>query len=127
MAKEKKQEIKTVMRSEKDDRKFHFKATVWGEIRTVADVVVAIKDKENKDKVTEYHSLELGLDDEDGERFYLTDKDMSHADMYKRGVTGTFTVRIDVEEGFKAQITKSGKEIVKNGIYKIYVTDFVKE
>lgn len=116
MAKDK-QIIKTVTRSEKDDRKYHFTAKVWGEVRTVTDVVMTIEG-------TEYHSLELGLDDEEGERFYLTDKDMSHAEIFKRGVTGTFEIRIDVEEGFMSHTTKTGKEMTQNGKYKILLTGF---
>ena len=109
--------MKTITRSEKDNRKFHMTASVWGEVRTLADVITQVGE-------TEYHSLEVGLDDEDGERFYLTDKDMSHAKIYKRGSTGIFTIRIDVEEGFMSHTTKSGKEMTQNGKYKILVTKF---
>lgn len=104
MAQKKVETVAQVSARDKEDRKFHMFVKVWGEIRKVSDVVMQIEDKE-------YHHLELALDDEEEERFYLTDKNMENLDKYKRGMMGTFTVRIDVEEGFK-------------GKTKMVVTDF---
>lgn len=82
------------------------------EIRKVEDVANTFT-KDGKE--IEYHKIVLACDvGEDCDRIYLTDKDMSNLAKYKRGMVGTFKIRIDVEEDFG---TKA----------KILVTDFIEQ
>ena len=80
----------------------HYLTKVWGEVRKVQDVVVKIHD-DKKHTDTEYHHLDISCDDENGDRFFLQDKDMSHNKLYKRGTCGTFTLRVDVEDMYKGK------------------------
>ena len=70
------------------------------EIRKVEDTSYEFNEKE-------YHRIDLQCDDEDGERIYFTDKNMENLPRYKRGLIGTFKIRIDCETEFgtKAKIT----------------------
>lgn len=49
--------------------------------------------------------IDLKVDDENGDRIFLKDKNMDNIDKYKRGMTGTFTLSIEVEEDFKTKTT----------------------
>lgn len=50
--------------------------------------------------------MDLHIDDDDGERVYLEDKCAARWPLYKRGVTGTFRLKISCEKefGIKARI-----------------------
>lgn len=54
------------------------------------------------------------LDDEHDNFAYLHDKNLGHAEMYKRGAVGTFLLSVSVDEGYK-------------GRTKIFVADFKPE
>ena len=85
---------------------YHFIAEVKDvEIRKVEDIDASFQN--SKGETVESHYIKLTCDvGEDMDRVFFKDKDMSNLDKYKRGQIGTFTIRIDVEEGFgnKAKI-----------------------
>ena len=85
---------------------YHFIAEVKDvEIRKVEDIYASFQN--SKGESVESHYIKLTCDvGEDMDRVFFKDKDMSNLDKYKRGQIGTFTIRIDVEEGFgnKAKI-----------------------
>lgn len=58
---------------------------------------------ESKDgKKIEGAVVEILVDDDDTERFYLIDKDPGNLEKYQRGMIGTFTLRVDLERKFGA-------------------------
>ena len=70
------------------------------EIRKVEKVEKPFKTKDGKENVIRY--IDIIADDEDTNRIYLKDKCMDNFENYKRGMVGTFTVRIAIEDdGFK--------------------------
>ena len=75
------------------------------EIRKVEDVDKSFKNK--KGETVEAHEILLACDDENEDRIFLHDKNMENLAKYKRGMIGTFKIRIDIEEdfGMKAKIT----------------------
>jgi hypothetical protein len=97
-----KQALPVVDQKDLGERVCHYTAKTWGEVRKVTDVVIKITDDKTKQE-KEYHHLDLACDDENADRFFLQDKDMSHASLYGRGVSGTFTLRIDVEDKFRGK------------------------
>jgi hypothetical protein len=58
-----------------------------------------------KGETREYSYILLHCDDENGERIYFKDKDMSRADKYARGQVGDVLLRIDSETGFGGKTT----------------------
>jgi hypothetical protein len=56
----------------------------------------------------------LHCDDQDGERVFLRDYDFGNFEKYSRGQVGTFVVRIDVEEGWKAKTLISIVDFIPN-------------
>lgn len=74
------------------------------EIRKAEVVEGSFIAKSGEEKVT--RKIELAADDKDLNRIYLSDKDLSHEELYKRGTIGTFKLKIDLEEefGIKAKI-----------------------
>lgn len=79
---------------------YHFTAKVEDvEIRKVEDVDASFEDKNGK--TVESHYIKLTCDvGEDMDRVFFKDKEMSNLEKYKRGMVGTFFIRVDVEEGF---------------------------
>ena len=56
---------------------------------------------EKDGKKIESHYIKLTCDvGEDMDRVFFKDKDMANLEKYKRGMVGTFFIRVDVEEGF---------------------------
>lgn len=74
------------------------------EIRKAEVVEGSFKTKTGEEKATK--KIELSVDDKDLNRIYLSDKDLTHEELYKRGTVGTFKLKIDFEEefGIKAKI-----------------------
>ena len=71
-----------------------------GEIRKVEKVEKPFKTKDGKENVIRY--IDIIADDDDLNRIYLKDKCMDNLEKYKRGMVGTFTLRIAIEDdGFK--------------------------
>lgn len=91
---------------------YHFTAEVKDvEIRKVEDIDASFEGKDGK--TVESHYIKLTCDvGEDMDRVFFKDKDMGNLEKYKRGMVGTFFIRVDVEEGFGAKA-------------KFLVTDFV--
>lgn len=80
------------------------------EIRKVEDVDASFQNA--KGEVIESHYIKLTCDaGESMERVFFKDKDMGNLEKYKRGMIGTFFIRVEVEEGFGAKA-------------KFFVTDF---
>lgn len=79
---------------------YHFIAEVKDvEIRKVEDVDASFEN--SKGETVENHYIKLTCDvGEDMDRVFFKDKDMSNLKKYKRGMVGTFFIRVDVEEGF---------------------------
>ena len=79
---------------------YHFTAEVKDvEIRKVEDVDASFEN--NKGEMVESHYIKLTCDvGEDMDRVFFKDKDMGNLEKYKRGMVGTFFIRVDVEEGF---------------------------
>ena len=102
-------DIKEIKINEKDARVFHFKAEVLGEVRKVTKVDGSFTASDGKS--VESYKLEIALDDEDEERFFLYDKDISHADELEKGKTYRFTLRVDCDETFEKRM-KSVKMFV---------------
>lgn len=86
-----------------DKKTYHFNAEVKEcEIRKVEDIDNSFENK--KGEKVESHYILLTCDvGEDFDRVWFKDKDMSNLKKYKRGMVGTFTLRIDVEEDFGAK------------------------
>lgn len=62
------------------------------------------KDKDGKDQEHDISFLQVTvLDDEHDIIAYLRDPDTSHAEMYKRGTVGTFTLTVSEDNGFKGR------------------------
>ena len=108
-------DVKEIKINEKDARVFHFMAEVTGEVRKVTKVDGSFTSADGKS--VESYKLEIALDDEDAERFFLYDKDISHAEELEKGKTYVFTVRIDCDESFDKRM----KSI------KIFVVSFKKK
>lgn len=79
---------------------YHFTAEVKDvEIRKVEDVDASFQNA--KGETVESHYIKLTCDvGEDMDRVFFKDKDMANLSKYKKGMTGTFFIRVDVEEGF---------------------------
>lgn len=82
---------------------YHFTAEVKDvEIRKVEDVDASFHN--SKGETVESHYIKLTCDvGDDMDRVFFKDKDMANLEKYKRGMVGTFFIRIDVEEGFGAK------------------------
>lgn len=82
---------------------YHFTAEVKDvEIRKVEDVDASFQN--SKSETVESHYIKLTCDvGEDMDRVFFKDKDMANLEKYKRGMVGTFFIRVDVEEGFGAK------------------------
>lgn len=82
---------------------YHFTAEVKDvEIRKVEDVDASFQNA--KGETVESHYIKLTCDvGEDMDRVFFKDKDMANLSKYKKGMTGTFFIRVDVEEGFGAK------------------------
>lgn len=68
-------------------------------------------EKDGKDIVSEY--LDLSIDDENGNRVYLKDKNLDNESKYHRGDVGTFHITIQCEEDFKKKYTILVRDFVK--------------
>lgn len=79
---------------------YHFTAEVKNvEIRKVEDIDASFEN--SKGEKVESHFIKLTCDvGEEMDRVFFRDKDMSNLEKYKRGMVGTFFLRVDVEEGF---------------------------
>ena len=82
---------------------YHFTAEVKDvEIRKVEDIDASFTN--TKGEVVDSHYIKLTCDvGEDMDRVFFKDKDMGNFEKYKRGMVGTFFIRVDVEEGFGAK------------------------
>ena len=105
-------DVKEVSIREKESRIFHFNAEVTGEVRKVTKVDGSFTASDGKS--VESYKLEIALDDEDAERFFLYDKDVSHAEKLEKGKIYVFTVRIDCDESFDKRMKS----------VRIFVVDF---
>lgn len=77
---------------------YHFIALVPNvEVRKVEE-----KSFPAKDGKTEIKSITLHCDDENGDRIYFNDK-YARKDIYRRGLIGTFKIRLDCVEDFGTQ------------------------
>ena len=68
------------------------------EIRKVEELDNSFKTKDGKD--VESKAISLKVDDDDEERVELIDKTSDNLTKYKKGMTGTFTLRVDLEKEF---------------------------
>lgn len=93
---------------------YHFTAEVKDvEIRKVEDIDNSFKD--NKGNKIESHYIKLTCDvGEDMDRVFFKDKDMGNLEKYKRGMVGTFFIRIDVEEDFGSKAKFLVVDFVEN-------------
>lgn len=82
---------------------YHFTAEVKDvEIRKVENIDASFEGKDGK--TVDSHYIKLTCDvGEDMDRVFFKDKDMGNLEKYKRGMVGTFFIRVDVEEGFGAK------------------------
>lgn len=82
---------------------YHFTAEVKNvEIRKVEDVDASFEGKDGE--TVESHYIKLTCDvGEDMDRVFFKDKNMANLEKYKRGMVGTFFIRVDVEGGFGAK------------------------
>ena len=87
-----------------DKRSFILHINYRGEIRRAEEKHDVFETK--KGGVGHWDRIDLYVDDEDGERIYLEDKCLERASLYKRGVTGTFKLKISCDKayGIKAKI-----------------------
>ena len=93
---------------------YHFSADIKNvEIRKVEKIETSF-DVNGKSIPVNYIQLTCDVG-ENMDRLILKDKDMGNSEKYKRGMFGTFTVRIDVEETFNSNS------------FKMLVTNFVEE
>lgn len=85
---------------------YHFTAEVKDvEIRRIEEVTETFPSKDGKTTI-ESHYIKLTCDvGEEMDRVFFRDKDMSNLNKYEKGMKGTCSVRIDVEEGFGRKAT----------------------
>ena len=69
-----------------------------GEIRKVEEVVNSFVDKNGVTR--ESRAICLKVDDDDEERIELVDKNSDNIASYRKGMVGTFTLRLDLEKKF---------------------------
>lgn len=89
------------------------------EVRKVTPVEGTIKsDRPGKSDVT-YRYLEIGFDDENGDRHVFKDKDVdAHSDLYHRGDIGRLFLKIVTED-----VSKKDTTFVQERT-KVYIHDF---
>ena len=77
-------------------RTYWIKATIHrAEIRKAEVVENNFTNAEGKEIETKY--IDISLDDEAGDRFYLQDKNLENLDRYKRGTVADIDIRIDLD------------------------------
>lgn len=87
----------------KDKRVYKIIAEVKdAEVRGV-ELVENTFDIDGKEVKQKY--IDLKVDDVNGDRIYLKDKNVDNLPKYARGKVGDFTITIDVEEDFKTKTT----------------------
>lgn len=69
-----------------------------GEIRKIEEASYTFKNKNEEEKEVKYICLKI--DDDDEERIELIDKCSDNLAHYRKGMVGTFTLRLDVEKKF---------------------------
>ena len=88
------------MANKKEKLIFHFTTEVRDvEIRKVTDVDASFTDKNGK-AVESHYILIKGDAGENEDTVYLRDKNMANLQKYKRGMVGTFFLRLDAEDDF---------------------------
>lgn len=88
----------------KDIQVFHTNnIKLHGEVRRVEEFTNAWTTKDGK--AMETKGLILKIDDDDEDRIELIDKDVSHKDIYPKGIFGTFTLRLDIQKEFGSKYT----------------------
>lgn len=68
------------------------------EVRKVEELDNSFTSKDGKQ--IESKAIAIKVDDDDGERVELIDRSSDHLTGYKRGMMGTFTLRLDLEKKF---------------------------
>lgn len=91
------------------------------EVRTCEEIPFEITNKETGETKT-YRSLRVGFDNEEGERVNLKDRNLEHAEMYKKGTVGTLHLKYAVEGTIKEG--KTGKTYVGEKVV-FEINDFV--
>ena len=105
-------EYVTMSNEKPDKRLYKFTAEIKDcEIRKIEDVNSCFINENGKRVENRYILLSIDQG-EQCDRLFLKDKNMDRLNKYKRGITGTFTVNILVEEEYGCKC-------------KIYVTDFI--
>ena len=87
-----------------EKRLYNLDVQIKGEIRKIEKVENSFKNKNGEEILTVKHII--SVDDENDNRFFLTEKDNERLNLYKRGMVGIFKLRIACEEefGIKAKI-----------------------
>ena len=92
------------------------------EVRKVETVEGTIKSDRPGTSDTTYRYLEIGFDDEKGDRHIFKDKDVEgHSDLYHRGDVGRLYLTITTED-----VSKKDTTFVQERT-KVYIKDFKKE
>lgn len=95
-----------------DKRVYKIEAIIPGaEVRAVE--LVENEFKGENGEIQKYSYIDLKVDDKNGDRIFLKDKNVDNINKYKRGDIGDFIIVIDAEEEYKKS-------------YKITVRDFKK-
>lgn len=101
------------MADKKEKLSFHFTAEVRDvEIRKVTDIDASFTDKAGK-QVESHYLLIKGEAGVNEDTVYFRDKNMGNLQKYKRGMVGTFFLRLDAEDDFSSMakfIVKDFKE-----------------
>lgn len=109
---------KTIKHITKDDVAYQKRSEFVVEMPDceVRNCVIVDQEWQDKKGVTQNTSfLQITVEQDDGEiTAYLHDRDLSHADLYKRGTVGRFRLAVSVNEDYK-------------GRTKLFVIDFVPE
>jgi len=83
---------------------YNLNVAMNGEIRKIEEVKSTFTNKKGEE--IESTKWVLFVDDTDENRVYLTERDAKRAETYKKGMSGTFRLKIACEEefGIKARI-----------------------
>lgn len=92
------------------DRIYNFDTYVHAEVRKCEVVEREFEAPDGKIIKSKY--LDLTLDDDDCNRFFLKDKIIDNQALYKRGAVGTFTLQIHVEDKFRGRTSVNVKKFV---------------
>lgn len=106
-------DIKTIDKKEAEKQSCYVASVGPVEVRRCVKVASSWTDKKEVEHDSSYLQITC-LDDDRDEIFVLLDRDLDHAEMYKRGTVGVFQITVDSDMSY-------------GGKTKIYVADFKAE